>query len=322
MANRQKKDAYWGKLMNLFQEYNKLFLVNMDMVSSKQAQTVRFQLRGKGEMLMGKNTLIRKCIRSNLEDYPHLESLLEYVQGNSGFIFVKDDFAEVRKILNDNFVGAAARAGVVAPIDVKIPAGVTSLQPTETQFFQAINISTKITKGSIEILQDVDLIKKGRKVLPGEAALLQKMGIKPFTYGIEIVAVFEGGEVFEPSVLDITDDQLLASFQAGVAQAAAFCLGAGYPTLLSVPHSFLNGYKNVLAVSVATDYTFPQAAKIKELLSDPEALARAMAAATASAAPAAASAAAPAAGAPAAAANEPDASDDDDDDAAAFDLFD
>jgi large subunit ribosomal protein LP0 len=286
MSN-EKKDDYFTKLMDLFQQHNKLFLVNMDMVSSKQAQTVRFQLRGKGEMLMGKNTMIRKCIRNNLEQYPQLGALLEYIQGNSGFIFVKNDFGEVRQILKDNYVGAAARAGVLAPIDVRIPAGVTSLQPTETSFFQAINIATKITKGAIEILQDVDLIKKGRKVLPGEAALLQKMGIKPFTYGIEIIAVYEAGDVFEPQVLDITDDQLMGGFAAGVAQAAAFSLGANYPTLVSAPHSFINGYKNVLSIALATDYTFPLAKKLKDLLSDPEAMARAMAAASASAAPAA-----------------------------------
>jgi large subunit ribosomal protein LP0 len=319
--SKEKKDAYFTKLMDLFQQHSKLFLVNMDMVSSKQAQTVRFQLRGKGEMLMGKNTMIRKCIRNNLEQYPQLECLLEHIEGNSGFIFVKNDFAEIRKILQDNYIGAAARAGVLAPIDVKIPAGVTSLQPTETSFFQAINIATKITKGAIEILQDVELIRKGRKVMPGEAALLQKMGIKPFTYGIEILLVYDSGDVFQPNVLDITDDQLLGGFNAGVAQAAALSLGAGYPTLVSAPHSLINGYKNVLGIALATDYTFPLAKKLKDLLSDPEALARAMAAASASAAPAAAKAA-PAAAAAAKKAPEPEPEPEDDDTGAAFDLFD
>jgi len=265
--------------------------------------------------------MIRKCIRNNLEQYPQLESLLDYMLGNTGFIFVKNDFAEVRQILKDNYVGASARPGVVAPIDVKIAAGVTTLQPTDTSFFQAINIATKITKGAIEILQDVELIRKGRKVLPGEAALLQKMGIKPFTYGIEIIAVYEGGDVFEPNVLDITDDQLLGGFQAGVSQVAAFSLGAGYPTLVSAPHSLVNGYKNVLAIALSTEYTFPLAKKLKELLNDPEAMARAMAAASASAAPAPkAKADAPKA---AAAAKAPEPEPEPEDDAGvAFDLFD
>jgi large subunit ribosomal protein LP0 len=322
MSVKEKKDAYFTKLMDLFQTHSKLFIVNMDMVSSKQAQTVRFQLRGKGEMLMGKNTMIRKCIRNNLTEYPQLDCLLEYVVGNTGFIFVKDDFSAVRNILKENFIGAAARAGVLAPIDVRIPAGVTTLQPTETSFFQAINIATKITKGAIEILQDVDLIKKGRKVMPGEAALLQKMGIKPFTYGIEIIAVYENGSVFEPNVLDITDEHLLGSFQAGVSRVAALSLAAGYPTLVSVPHSLINGYKNVLSIALVTDYTFPLAKKLKDLLSDPEALARAMAASAAAAAPAAGGKpAAEKKGAPSPAA-APAPVEDDVEEAAAFDLFD
>lgn len=40
------------------------------------------------------------------------------------------------------------------------------------------------------------------------------------------------------------------------------CLEIGYPTLASVPHSVINGYKRVLAVAVETDYSFPLADKV------------------------------------------------------------
>ncbi|CAO2601229.1 60S acidic ribosomal protein P0 [Lemmus lemmus] len=63
-----------------------------------------------------------------------------------------------------------------------------------------------------------------------------------------------------------------------------------YPTVASVPHSIINGYKRVLALSVETEYTFPLAKKVKAFLADPSAF---VAAAT-TAAPAAAAAAAPA----------------------------
>jgi large subunit ribosomal protein LP0 len=310
---KEKKAAYFTKLVGLFQEYKRAFIVDCDMVGSKQIQNVRLAIRGKGEALMGKNTMIRKCLRDNMEEHPHLEALLPHIQGNTAFIFVKEDFDSIRDIINANFVGAAARAGVIAPIDVSIPKGVTSLQPTETSFFQALNISTKITKGSIEILADVDLIHAGRKVMPGEAALLQKLGIKPFTYGLDIVAVYENGNVFDPAVLDITDDDVKAKFLGALNNVAALCLAAGYPTLVSVTHSFLNGYKNVLAVSVATDYTFPLAQKVKDFLADPNAMA---AAAAAAAGPAAAKAPAAAAKAP-----EPEPVEEEEEDVD-FDLFD
>jgi len=289
-AARQKKEAYNAKLIGLFEEYSKVFLIDIDMVGSKQLQDVRKTLRGRGEMLMGKNTLVRKCLRDALENMPHLEPLIPHIGGNTGFVFCKD-FDETREILKGAFVGAFARAGIIAPLDVHIEKQITTLQPTETAFFQALNINTKITKGAIEILEDVHIIQKGNKVAPGSAALLGKLGMKPFTYGPDVVVVYENGACFDPKVLDISEDDVCASFMAGCAQVAAVCLAANYPTLVSLPHTIVNGYKNVLCVSLACDYTYPLAAEIKAFLDDPEAMA---AAAAAAAAPAAGGAAAPA----------------------------
>ncbi|AQK50924.1 60S acidic ribosomal protein P0-2 [Zea mays] len=50
---------------------------------------------------------------------------------------------------------------------------------------------------------------------------------------------------------------------------ASLSLALSYPTLAAVPHMFINGYKNVLAVAVETDYSYPHADKIKEYLKDP-----------------------------------------------------
>jgi len=279
-AARQKKEVYCAKLIGLFEEYSRVFLVDIDMVGSKQLQDVRMKLRGKGEMLMGKNTLVRKCLRDHLESMPKLESLIAHIGGNTGFVFCKE-FDEVRTILKGAFVGAAARSGVVAPLDVFVEKQVTTLQPTETSFFQALNINTKITKGAIEILERVHVIVEGTKVAPGSAALLQKLGMKPFTYGPDVVVVYEDGACYDPKVLDISEDDLCASFMAGVTQVAAVCLAANYPTLVSLPHTIVNGYKNVLCVSLACDYTYPLAKEIKAFLDDPEAMAAAAAAAAA-----------------------------------------
>ena len=43
----------------------------------------------------------------------------------------------------------------------------------------------------------------------------------------------------------------------------------GYPTIASVPHSIINGFKNVLAVSAATEIEFKEAETVKEFLKDP-----------------------------------------------------
>jgi hypothetical protein len=53
-------------------------------------------------------------------------------------------------------------------------------------------------------VSDVHLIKAGDKVGASEAALLGKLGVKPFKYGLEVVKVYDSGSLFEPAVLEIT----------------------------------------------------------------------------------------------------------------------
>ncbi|KAH9331032.1 hypothetical protein KI387_003140, partial [Taxus chinensis] len=182
------------------------------------------------------------------------------------------------------------RVGLVAPVDVVVPPGNTGLDPSQTSFFQVLNIPTKINKGTVEIITPVELIRKGDKVGSSEAALLAKLGIRPFSYGLVVQSVYDNGSVFDPAILDLTEDDLFGKFAAGISTVAALSLALNYPTLAAAPHMFINGYKNVLAVAIATDYSFPQAEKVKEYLKDPSkfAVIAAPVAAEASAAPAAA----------------------------------
>ncbi|KAI1900716.1 hypothetical protein AGOR_G00052760 [Albula goreensis] len=256
------KSNYFMKIIQLLDEYPKCFIVGADNVGSKQMQTIRLSLRGKAVVLMGKNTMMRKAIRGHLENNPALEKLLPHIRGNVGFVFTKEDLTEVRDMLLANKVPAAARAGAIAPCDVTVPAQNTGLGPEKTSFFQALGITTKISRGTIEILSDVQLIKTGDKVGASEATLLNMLNISPFSFGLIIQQVYDNGSVYSPEVLDITEDALHQRFLEGVRNIASVCLEIGYPTLASIPHSIINGYKRVLAVAVETDYSFPLADKV------------------------------------------------------------
>jgi large subunit ribosomal protein LP0 len=277
-AESARKQLYFSKLVQLLNEYSKIFIVGADNVGSNQMQKIRKSLRGKGVVLMGKNTMIRKAIRGHLQNNPNLESLLPFVRGNIGFVFSKDDLNAVKKVISENKVAAPAKAGAIAPCDVVVPAGNTGLEPTQTSFFQALNIGTKINKGQIEISNNVNLIKTGDRVGASEAGLLAKLNIKPFAYGLAIKNVWDNGAVYGPEVLELTDEAIVAKFNNGVKNIAALGLAIGYPTVASLPHSVIRGYKNVLAISLGTEYSIPQAEKIKNALANPGAAAPAAAA--------------------------------------------
>merc|ERR1712150_100017 len=78
-----------------------------------------------------------------------------------------------------------------------------------------------ISKGTIEILNDVKLIKMGDKVGASESALLNMLKISPFKYGLGIEQVYDSGTIFDPAILDVTDDDLRGRFMMGVANVAA-----------------------------------------------------------------------------------------------------
>jgi len=304
------KANYFTKLENLLEEYPKCFIVGADNVGSKQMQEIRIALRGKAVVLMGKNTMMRKAIRGYMEKNPDLERLLPHIKMNVGFVFTTEELITVRDLLLANKKAAPAKAGAIAPVDVTIPAQNTGMGPEKTSFFQALQIPTKITKGTIEIIQDVPIIKVGDKVGASEATLLNMLKISPFTYGLLIQKVYDNGSIFDPEILDITDDDIKQKFMAGVANVAAVCLSINYPTIASVPHSIVNGMKNLLAVAAVTEISFKEAETLKEFLADPSKFAAAAPAAAAEAAPAAA-----------AAAKEPEPESEEDDDMG-FGLFD
>jgi large subunit ribosomal protein LP0 len=239
-----------------------IFLVNIDNVSSQQLHMIRQALRGKGVVLMGKNTMVRRALRVILPDFPQFERLLPYVRGNIGFVFTGADLKEIREIILANKVAAPARAGALAPVNVSVPAGNTGMEPGKTSFFQALGIPTKIARGTIEIVNDVQVVTANTRVGTSEATLLNMLNISPFTYGMTVVQVYDNGAVFPSSVLDIEEKTLLDQFMSGIKTIAAVSLATGIPTIASVSHSLVNSYKNILGLSLATDYEFEGSAKV------------------------------------------------------------
>jgi len=288
-ASRADKELYFQKLKELLNKYPAIFIVNVDNVGSNQMHQIRVALRGKGVVLMGKNTMVRRALRSILSEFPQFERLLPHVRGNIGFVFTSGDLKEIRDIIVANKVAAPARAGALAPKNVTVPAGNTGMEPGKTAFFQALGIPTKIARGTIEIVSDVQVVHAGTRVGSSEATLLNMLNISPFTYGMTVVQIYDQGNSFSPDVLDVSEDELIGRFLSGIKTVAAISLALQYPTIVSVVHSLVNAYKNLLSISLATEYTFEGAEKVKEYLANPEAFAAAAPAAS-QAAPAAAAA--------------------------------
>jgi len=267
---RKRKEKYKSKFEKLLGEYKNVLVVGIDNVGSLQMQKVRIALRGKAILIMGKNTLMRMIIREMAVANPKLEALLPFVRGNMGLVFTNDDLQKIRQVITEYKVPAGAKSGTFAPTDVFVPPGATGLDPGQTGFFQALNIATKIVRGSIEIVNQVHLIKKGDKITSSAVALLSKLDIKPFFYGIVVQQVYEHGAVYPASVLDVTREELEAKFLGAANKLRALSLAAHWPSELTVSYHMASGFRKLLAISLATSYTIKEAEALQKAAAAPK----------------------------------------------------
>lgn len=95
---------------------------------------------------------------------------------------------------------------------------------------------------------------KGKKVKASEAALLKKLNLKPFEYGIKITHVYDEGAILGEEIINIDPSSLLSKFQAGIRNIAGLSLEAGYPIEATIPIIIANSFKNIAALSIESGY--------------------------------------------------------------------
>jgi large subunit ribosomal protein LP0 len=254
-----RKKEFGEKLVHLADNSQKILVMNADHIGSSKLSELRKQFRGRARFLFGKNTLIRKMLRDYMRQTGRVEiaSLLPTLRSNCCLIFLEHaremsvfDMVKLQnEIVAASRVTCVPRAGVIAPCDVVIKPMSTGLEPTRTSFFAAMNIATRIFRGQIEIVNPVVLVRCGERVGPSEAAVLHALGMKPFSYTMEPVAVYLDGECY-PGKQGL-DDKLF---------------NVGYPNVLSVPDSISLAYGRMMAAAVGLlqDYSWPGLEEMKK----------------------------------------------------------
>jgi len=226
-------------------------------------------------MIVGKNTVVNKAIALTIKPpkegeksfeirkdwyapIPEIEKVNDLLKGKVGLIFSDAPVFDIRPIIEGNKKPAAAKVGMMAPIDVTIPPGPTGMDPSQISFFHALNMSTKINKGQIEITKDFKVCTKGKKVGNSEAALLQKLNIKPFAYGMEIFRVYDDGTILTPDIFNMNPSDILDKFKSHTQKITSVSLAIGQPNQLSAPHYFANAFKSIASIALSSGLSFKQ----------------------------------------------------------------
>ncbi|PSP84972.1 50S ribosomal protein L10 [Halobacteriales archaeon QS_1_68_17] len=215
-------------LVDTLEAYDSVGIVDITGIPSRQLQVMRRDLHGTAEVRVSRNTLL---VRALEEVDDGLEGLTEFVSSQVGVIGTNDNPFGLYRQLEASKTSAPINAGEVAPNDIVIPEGDTGIDPGPfVGELQNVGANARIQDGSIQVVEDSQVLDAGEEVSADLANVLGELGIEPKEVGLDLRAVFSDGVLFEPEELELDVEEYRADVSAAAARARNLSINAAYPT--------------------------------------------------------------------------------------------
>ena len=247
-------------------------------LGAKQLQRIRKEFREKARLRVSKNSLISLSLRESGSGTEKgtgsgtgsgMQEMVDFVEDQTGLIFTDLDAFELFKVLEAGKIPAPIKAGAVAPHEIAIEEGPTSLKPGPVVGeLQNLGIPAGISGGKVTIKKRKVAVAEGERVSPGLAEMLARLEIYPVKEGLDLCAVFdcESQVLFTPEVLQIDTTKYFADLKevARAAFSVATHIKYDYSTRFTV--GSLLAEASVKSQALALEIAYPTALTIKPLL--------------------------------------------------------
>jgi len=249
------KKEIFSDLVELLKKYPVVAVADLQKVRSSQIQEMRKKLRGKADLIVAKNTILRKASDSIASKKENVNKFAEGLTGSKVLIFTQMNPFELIIFLNKNKVRVPAKGGDIATSDIIIPAGNTGLQPGPViSEFNEAKVQTRIEAGSIFVARDTVVAGKGDVVSTKTASLLSKLGMKPMEAGLSLSYAYDNGLVLGPNDLIFDLDQMKNDFVSVARLAFGVAIEANIMLPQTAPIIIAKAYRQAVAVSVEAGF--------------------------------------------------------------------
>lgn len=250
------KKEQFTEVSKLAEKYPVVAIASLKGFPANLFSQVRKKLAGKAVVKVSKVRVIKKAIESSKIGKSKLQDKAEE---SIAIIGTSMNPFELYAYLKKNKGSVPAKMGQLAEADIKIPAMDTGLPPGPAlSELKAAGLQAKITGATIAIAEDKIVTKKGEAVTKSVADVLNKLNIKPFKVGLNLLAVYENGEVFAPEVLDIDEDKVIADFIFGFQSAVNLSVEAEIFNDVSTKLLVQKAFKRMKAVSIESAFMTEQ----------------------------------------------------------------
>jgi len=255
----QRKADEVAKLTSSIDQYEVIALASLYKVRASQLQELTKRFRSDILMKTAKNVLVKLALdrsaRQNIQD------LSKHMVGSNLLLLTNMNPFTLSILLDKNKIKATAKAGDIAPTDITIPAGNTGLPPGPAiSELHDAGVRTRIESGSVWVMRDTVVAKKGEAIPPRVASVLSKLGVKPLEVGLQLVAAYDDGLILTAEQLSLDLAATARQLEDAHQQAINLSVNASYPTAETIGLLLQRAHLEARALAINAAYMTPAVA--------------------------------------------------------------
>lgn len=246
----QKKKKEVEVLKKLLQTEGNIGLIDLTSLPSAQFQKIKHKLRKDAQIRVTKKSLLKLAIDQIKDKKKGIEDLDKYlVSSMPALMITKEDPFKIARLIAKNKSQSAAKAGQVSPKDLIIPEGPTSFAPGPIiGELGAAGIKAAIEGGKVVIKKETTIVHKGEVITQKQSDMLAKFGIKPMEIGLNVLAIYQNGEIYNREILFTDEEAYIEMIKTVAAEALNLAVFIAYPTKETIEILLQKAEKEKLAV--------------------------------------------------------------------------
>jgi large subunit ribosomal protein L10 len=242
---KEEKLKMVEELKNMIEEFPVIGIVDLYKFPSRELQEIR-KMISNGLIKAAKKSILLFAIRQSKKE--KIQELEKIIPNQPAIVFVRENaFKSYLKLTSLKFE-TFAKEFDIAPSDIIIPAGPTSLLagPVISELTKA-GIPAGVEEGKIAIKKEVTVVKKGEKISKDVANALRKLDIKPISISLNVVGFYDSGIIYSKDVLELVrmfPEKLAFCHQQAVNLSVNVC----YPTKETIKLLLIKGFNNAKSI--------------------------------------------------------------------------
>ena len=196
---------------------------------SSQFHEIKKNLRGKADVRVAKRSLVLRAIEDSHRD--GIKELETSILADFALFFSDLDAFELSALLAENQSATRARAGDIAPEDIKVEPGPTDLPPGPAiSELSGVGLKVSVEGGKLAIKLPATIVHAGEVIKENVASVMGKLGITPMKVGFEPIAAYDAHNKKVYVGIKIDKKGTLDELRSSISKALSFAVNRTYPT--------------------------------------------------------------------------------------------